>query len=579
LVAQSDEQKGSGLKNMSVRYMSCPPDKILNPASGRCVLRTGAIGKKLVAKEKANGKRPANGLPTPPPAPPAAAPCPPNKILNPATKKCVLRTGAIGKKLVAKEKANGKRPANGPANDRGRKVTTRTGLTLVMTGEKDAKGFPVAEAEGGVKYAWLEATKDVTFRTVAARTGKTYVNTGRKNALGRPIVAGPKGGGYAWVEATKNVTKVSRTEPRPPRPPRPPRTSVPSKIQWRGTSTKLPYPKIQARYSNGLGNRNAPFETLVEKMNHVIQVFNVAPANATAEVTATMEKVIAGDIVATRKRNMDPSWLEKQARFLSELNMYDLMTVIGYTVRSHRWLGPYQRDGKLPGTADLELLNTGIRYQPSPLFPQFRSVCKGASIEDVFENASPSGQKEAFLGKDSALAYKAYVTLLKSGAFKTDVLRRAIDLFIRDLDRIIARAPPLEAPMVVYRGTKFDVFEGVPGRVYHIDMFSSAAFDLKWALMYAGHDKRSGLIQRITLARGTRVLAAALVNLWHADGEYEVIMPRGTYEIIGKPATEKMIMSGGQTQTKKVTDVVFHGETNMTPNVVMTTGKFRPRPT
>lgn len=550
--------------------MSCPPDKILNPVSGRCVLRTGAIGKKLIAKEKADGKRPVtnNRLPTPPVV---AAPCPPEKILNPATKKCVLRTGAIGKKLVAKEKANGKRPATSSNNNGRRTVTSRTGLKLILTGEKDAKGLPIAEA-GGVKYAWLEATKDATFRTVASRVGKTYVNTGRKNALGRPIVAGPKGGGYAWVESTKNVTKISTTGPRPPRASRPSRTSASS--IWKGTPTTLPYPKIQARYSNDLGNRNLPFETLVEKMNHVIRVFNVAPANATAEVTATVEKVVSGDLVATRKRNMDPSWLEKQARFLSELNMYDLMTVIGYTVRSHMWLGPYQRDGRLPTTSALETLNTGILYQPSPLFPQLRAVCKGATVENVFKNASLSGQKEKFLGKDSAVAYKSYVVLLKSGAFKDDVLRKAIDLFIRDLDRITSRAPPLEAPMVVYRGTKTDVFRGVPGRVYHIDMFSSAAFDLRWALAYAGHDKSSGMIQRITLARGTRVVAAALVNLWHADGEYEVVLPKGTYEIVGAPATEKMVMSGGRKYSKKVTDVVFHGETDMTPNVVLTTGRF-----
>ncbi len=32
-----------------VKKMSCPPGKILNPATGRCVLITGAIGRKLVA--------------------------------------------------------------------------------------------------------------------------------------------------------------------------------------------------------------------------------------------------------------------------------------------------------------------------------------------------------------------------------------------------------------------------------------------------------------------------------------------------------------------------------------------------
>ena len=31
---------------------SCPSNKILNPKSNRCVLKTGAIGKKLLAEQK-----------------------------------------------------------------------------------------------------------------------------------------------------------------------------------------------------------------------------------------------------------------------------------------------------------------------------------------------------------------------------------------------------------------------------------------------------------------------------------------------------------------------------------------------
>jgi len=59
---------------------SCPPDKILNPATKRCVSKTGAIGKKLMEVVKNH--------------------CPHDKILNPATKRCVSKTGVIGKKLM-----------------------------------------------------------------------------------------------------------------------------------------------------------------------------------------------------------------------------------------------------------------------------------------------------------------------------------------------------------------------------------------------------------------------------------------------------------------------------------------------
>ena len=74
----------------------CPPDKILNPATQRCVSKTGAIGKKLMAsvimEVKVNKNKPK-----------VVVDCPPDKILNPVTNKCVSKTGAIGKKLMEKE--------------------------------------------------------------------------------------------------------------------------------------------------------------------------------------------------------------------------------------------------------------------------------------------------------------------------------------------------------------------------------------------------------------------------------------------------------------------------------------------
>ena len=50
----------------------CPPDKILNPATQRCVSKTGAIGKKLMAKGVRIIKPKV-----------IKKDCPPDKILNP----------------------------------------------------------------------------------------------------------------------------------------------------------------------------------------------------------------------------------------------------------------------------------------------------------------------------------------------------------------------------------------------------------------------------------------------------------------------------------------------------------------
>ena len=71
----------------------CPPNKILNPKTNRCVSKTGAIGKSLLSSgtniKKTDTKQP-------------PVKCPANKILNPKTNRCVSKTGAIGKKIMMK---------------------------------------------------------------------------------------------------------------------------------------------------------------------------------------------------------------------------------------------------------------------------------------------------------------------------------------------------------------------------------------------------------------------------------------------------------------------------------------------
>lgn len=67
----------------------CPPDKIYNKKTGNCVLKTGAIGKKIMKEYNLT-----NFIKQ------ETKECPPNKILNIKTNKCVLKTGAIGKKIL-----------------------------------------------------------------------------------------------------------------------------------------------------------------------------------------------------------------------------------------------------------------------------------------------------------------------------------------------------------------------------------------------------------------------------------------------------------------------------------------------
>jgi hypothetical protein len=84
--------------------VACPNDKIINPATGRCVSKTGAIGKALEKKEKK--KSPTKKISTSSKKEKEKEKekeetCPSDKIINPATGRCVSKTGLVGKSILA----------------------------------------------------------------------------------------------------------------------------------------------------------------------------------------------------------------------------------------------------------------------------------------------------------------------------------------------------------------------------------------------------------------------------------------------------------------------------------------------
>ena len=84
----------------------CPDDKVYNPLSNRCVSKTGKIGKKLLLQKKTE---PLKKLPQKKQEEKIATKktekdCPKGTIYNPSSNRCVSKTGKIGKKLLLQKK-------------------------------------------------------------------------------------------------------------------------------------------------------------------------------------------------------------------------------------------------------------------------------------------------------------------------------------------------------------------------------------------------------------------------------------------------------------------------------------------
>jgi hypothetical protein len=81
------------------RDKECPEDQILNPATNRCVSKYGLKGRRLlnvsntVNKTQNNEKNNSSKMKK-------VKICPEDKIVNPATNRCVSKTGAKGKQLL-----------------------------------------------------------------------------------------------------------------------------------------------------------------------------------------------------------------------------------------------------------------------------------------------------------------------------------------------------------------------------------------------------------------------------------------------------------------------------------------------
>jgi hypothetical protein len=78
----------------------CPPEKIINPGTGRCVKKNGVTGKQLInnSNNGVTGKRIINNSNKTN----IVKICPPEKIINPGTGRCVKKNGVTGKQLLEK---------------------------------------------------------------------------------------------------------------------------------------------------------------------------------------------------------------------------------------------------------------------------------------------------------------------------------------------------------------------------------------------------------------------------------------------------------------------------------------------
>ncbi len=397
----------------------------------------------------------------------------------------------------------------------------------------NSKGRTIHRGLRGGFYV-LEGTKKIykkgSILPVPAPVHTSMVNT---NTKGRKIHKGPRGGMYVIDQKTgkkiykfKVATTTTRVSPKLRlSPPKKVRVSPLKRLLERVRRRKI-VPKVK------LSN--------VERVPLTFKHFDKKGDIKTRKLSIAVQKNIPknSEMMMVEKDTLPlQSWIDEQAKYLKSLNDYDFYTAMSYTVRSHQWIGPYMRTGNLSSVSF-----TKPHGFVMPLVYQLVKISKSNP------NKTPFEQYLVSLGDDKH-EQEMYVRLMSLHIPK-NVLKEALDLYIKDLQRIVRRAPPLPRTMVVYRGVKDDIFKGKLGAVHKVDGFASAAYVPQ--RVYAPSN-----YLRIKLLKGTRVLLLQCLNDWDHDGEYEVLLNYGSRYIIRKRNLLRPVLNSTRNQPKMkyVTDV------------------------
>lgn len=236
---------------------------------------------------------------------------------------------------------------------------------------------------------------------------------------------------------------------------------------------------------------------------------------------------------------VDENWLKKQSDFFMKLDDDSLYSAIVYTNRSHQWITPFLRSGKLPGAKELKLIVQDS--QLAPLYPQIRTlVDRGVKVygkkslnKNMFSNSDHRKYvRDIFDDKNSPLGtrYVAFQMLLRGNDFSDRTLKMALTMYAKDIKKIFATAPPASRNMTVFRGVLSNLIGDK--KIVQTKEPSSTSFSMEYAGEYSESNKGGGRIIRIDIPKGSKCLALCVLNSFSDAGEFEILLPPGKFMVV-----------------------------------------------
>ena len=246
-------------------------------------------------------------------------------------------------------------------------------------------------------------------------------------------------------------------------------------------------------------------------------------------------------------QKIDNSFLQTQSAFYMKLDDYDLYTLSSYTNRSHSWISPFVRSGKIPGTVELKMVvQDGLL---APLFFQIKKMAdqkvklfgkKSLSKEMFSDKNHREYVRNMFTDSNTPLEtrYLAYQMLLRGNDFSDRTMKMALNVYLKDLTRIMKSSPKTTENMTVFRGVLINTLGDK--KTFATKEFVSTSLSMEIAGEYSESKNGKGRLQRIFVPKGSNVLALCIVNPFGDSGELEVLLSPGKYNVVSKGITREL---------------------------------------
>jgi hypothetical protein len=257
-----------------------------------------------------------------------------------------------------------------------------------------------------------------------------------------------------------------------------------------------------------------------------------------------------GNIIKTRLSNIHDNWLHDQVDYVEGLSARDKASVKMVTLRSQEWLTPYMRGEAWSVPTSIRIMRNG--FSRGPWEKQIYSKPRPKKPDEYnFPQLQNATQKYA--GRPN------FQSITNAAARRT-VFQKATDALIKDLKRIIAKAPVVRKRIVVYRG--IGGYKMPPGTAITANKaFMATSFDADYALRASDQwsaNNRDPL--KITIPPGARVLLVGVVNTWNGvngHGEYEIVLPPETRFKVTKRSTKWVATQTGTHKKALVTELTM----------------------